>query len=85
MKCEPDPEVPPAVVAFTVTVPAAWAGVPTLIWVVLTKVTEPCDCVPPNVTVVAPETKPVPVMVTTVPPRIGPAAGVILVMVGTAS
>ena len=67
-------------------VAAACAGELTLIWVVLTKVTEPAAIVvPPNVTVVAPETKPVPVSVTVVPPTIGPAAGVTLVMVGGAT
>ena len=86
MKCSPDAEVPPAVVAVTVTVPAPWAGEVTLISVVLTKVTEPAGIiVPPNVTVVAPETKPVPVRVTVVPPAAGPAPGVTLVMVGAAS
>ena len=76
-------EVPPAVVAFTVTVPAVCDGEVTLIWVVLTKVTEPAGmAVPPNVTVVAPETNPLPVIVTVVPPAVGPAAGVTLVMVG---
>ena len=70
-------------VAFTVTVPAPWDGEVTLIFVVLTKVTEPAGMVvPPNVTVVAPETKPVPVRVTVVPPPVGPAPGVTLVMVG---
>ena len=43
--------------------------------VALTKVTEPAGMVvPPNVTVVAPETKPLPVRVTTVPPAVGPAS-----------
>ena len=60
MKCSPEPELPPAVVAFTVTV-AAVRGEVTLIAVALTKVTEPAGIVvPPNVTVVAPETKPLP-------------------------
>ena len=82
-KCSPDPEVPPEVVAFTVTVPAAWAGELTLTWEALTKVTEAAGMtVPPTVTVVAPETKPVPVRVSEVPPAVGPALGVTLVMVG---
>ena len=73
-------------VAFTVTVPAVCEGEVTLIAVALTKVTEPLGIVvPPNVTVVAPETKPLPVRVTTVPPAVGPAAGVTLVMVGAFS
>ena len=70
MKCSPVPEVPPTVVAFTVTVPAPWAGEATLISVVLTKVTDPeAMVVPPNVTEVPPETNPVPVRVTEVPHR----------------
>ena len=69
--------------AFTVTVPAPWAGEITLISVALTKVTVPFGIVvPPNVTAVAPETKPLPVRVTTVPPAVGPASGVTLVMDG---
>ena len=78
-----EPEVPPAVVAVTVTDPVVWAGELTFILLVLTKVTEPAEMtVPPNVTVVAPETKPLPVRVTVVPPPVGPALGVSLVMVG---
>ena len=83
MKCSPEAEVPPAVVAFTVTVPAPWEGECTLICVVLTKVT--ATVVPPNVTLVAPVTKPVPVRVTVVPPAVGPVEGVTLEMVGAAS
>src|SRR3974390_2900890 len=40
--------------------------------------------VPPNVTVVAPETKPVPVRVTEVPPVVWPVLGATLVIVGAA-
>ena len=70
-------------VAFTVTVAAAWEGECTLIWVELTKVTVwAAIVVPPNVTVVAPETKFEPVRVIVVPPAVLPAAGVTLVMVG---
>ncbi len=84
VKCSPDPEVPPVVVALTVTVAAPWDGEVTLIFVALTKVTEPAGMtVPPNVTVVAPETKLLPVSVTVVPPVAGPFVGVTLVMVGT--
>ena len=72
-------------VAFTVTLAAVCDGEVTLIAVVLTKVTEPAGMVvPPNVTVVAPETKPLPVRVTTVPPAVGPALGVTLVIAGGA-
>lgn len=86
MKCEPDGEVPAGVVAFTVTVPAPWAGDVTMIWVVLTKVTVPAPTmVPPKVTVVAPVTNPVPVRVTVVPPAVGPTGGVTLVTVGAAT
>ena len=57
-----------------------------MICVVLTKVTEPAGMVvPPNVTVVAPETKLLPVRVTVVPPAVGPAPGVTLVTVGAAT
>lgn len=86
MKCEPDAEVPPAVVTFTVTVPGAWPGAVTRSSVVLTKWTVPgVTVVAPKATVVAPVTKPVPVRVTVVPPVVGPADGVTLVMVGVAS
>ena len=47
MKCSPEPEVPAAVVAFTVTVPAVCEGEVTLIAVALTKVTEPLGIVVP--------------------------------------
>ena len=86
VKCTPAAEVPPAVVAFTVTAPAPWAGEVTLIWEVLRKVTEPAGMVaPPNVTVVAPETNPLPVRVTVVPPATGPLAGEIPDTTGTAA
>ena len=39
----------------------------------------------PNLAVVAPATKPVPVMLTTVPPTNGPAVGEMALTVGTAS
>src|SRR3974390_283384 len=86
MKCATEVEVPPAVVAFTVTVAAACGGEVTLTSVVLTKVTEAAGIVvPPNVTVVAPVMNAVPVRVTVVPPAVGPAPGVILVTVGAAT
>ena len=76
-------DVPPLVMAFTVTVPTPWAGESTLISVALTKVTVLVGiAVPPNVTAVAPEMKSVPVRVTTVPPVVGPPSGVTPVMVG---
>ena len=86
MKCSPVPEVPPAVVAFTVTMPAAWAGDVAVTRVVETKVTVWAGTPePPNVSVVAPVTKFEPVMVTLVPPLVGPTTGVTLVTVGAAS
>ena len=56
------------------TAPWAWAGVVAVIDVLLATVT-PVAAVPPKLTV-APETKFVPVIVTPVPPAIGPLAGV---------
>ena len=60
---------------------AAWAGVVTSIRVELTKVTLGA-CVLPKVTSVTPLSKPVPVMVTEVPPVSGPLIGATLVTVG---
>ncbi len=68
--------VPPGVVTATATAPAALPGaigVVALIWVALSTTT-PVAATPPNVTAVAPD-KVVPVMVTAVPPAIGPALG----------
>ena len=62
------------------TAPAAWAGAVAMIDVLLTAVT-PVAAVPPRLTV-APETKLVPVMVTAVPPAIGPLAGATEATVG---
>jgi hypothetical protein len=79
----PAPEVPATVVAVTVTAPALWAGEVTETCVLLTKVTvEAGIVVPPNVTVVAPETNPLPVRVTVVPPLVSPELGVTLVTMG---
>src|ERR1700687_1025013 len=64
----------------TFTAPAAWAGVMAVIDVLLTSVT-PVAAVPPRPTV-APARKPVPVIVTAVPPLIVPELGVIEVTVG---
>ena len=64
----------------TSTVPAACAGAVT--WISVSEMTVifvPAS--PPKVTPVAP-VKPVPVIVTTVPPAVGPVVGATLVMVG---
>ena len=67
-------------VTTTFTAPAAWAAVVAAIDVLLTTVT-PVAAVPPRLTV-APVRKPVPVIVTPVPPPAGPVLGVIDVTVG---
>src|ERR1700744_2733489 len=74
--------LPPGVVTTTSTAPAACAGVVAVMEVALLTVTD-VAAVPPNVTAVAP-VKFVPVMVTVVPPAIGPLAGLADVTVGTA-
>jgi len=72
--------VPPAVVTFTVTVPAMWALVTafTVVGLVTVKLAAAVD---PNLTAVAPS-KPVPVMVTVDPPLVVPEVGVKDVIVG---
>jgi hypothetical protein len=72
-------EVPAPVVTATRTVPAAFAGVVTEIDVALleTMVAE----VPPNVTAEG-LARLVPVIITVVPPLVGPEVGLILVIVG---
>jgi hypothetical protein len=77
------PFSPPGFVTATVTAPAACAGVVAVIVVPLTTTTF-VAAVPPNVTV-APEVKPVPVIVTAVPPPTGPLIGETLVTVGEAT
>ena len=67
-------------VTVTFTAPAAWAALVAVIDVLLTSVT-PVAAVPPRLTV-APARKPVPVIVTAVPPLIVPELGVIEVTVG---
>jgi hypothetical protein len=62
------------------TAPAACAGVVAVIEVPLTTVI-PAALFPPIVTV-APETKPVPVIVTEVPPETGPTLGLMAVTAG---
>src|SRR5260370_31358742 len=71
--------VPPAVVTVTSTVPTP-VGEVAVIWVALSTVKEPAALLP-NLTAVAPE-KLVPVMVTLVPPDVGPVFGLTLVTAG---
>ena len=74
-------EVPPAFVAVMSTVPADSAGDVAVHDVVDEQLTEvPAE--EPKAIVVAPTMNPVPVMVTAVPPPIGPAAGLTAVMIG---
>jgi hypothetical protein len=74
---------PLLLVTVAVTAPAACAGVVAVI-VVLLATTTFVAAVPPNVTV-APAAKFVPVIVTAVPPAIGPLLGDTLVTVGGAT
>ena len=79
-------EVPPAVVTVASTVPAGWAGLVATQVVVAEHVTVVAAVSPNRTEVVAdPVMKPVPVMVTPVPPLTGPAAGVMAVTVGMAA
>ena len=71
---------PSLLVTTTFTAPAACAGVVAVIDVALTTTT-PVAGVPPRLTV-APATKPVPVIVTGVPPAVGPLVGAIVLTVG---
>ena len=78
-------DVPPVVVvADTVTAPATPAGAVALIDVADTNVTL-VPAFAPNFTVVAPDTNPLPVIVTTVPPATGPLTGLRAVTVGAAT
>ena len=72
--------VPLAVVTVTFTIPADPAGDVAVIDVAELTVTAVAVS-EPNITV-AGDTKPVPVMVTTVPPAVGPEVGLIAVTVG---
>ncbi len=74
---------PPGVVTTTFLAPAVPAGVVAVIEVALTTTILVADT-PPMVTV-APLTKFVPVIVTLVPPAVGPEAGAIAVTVGAAT
>jgi hypothetical protein len=72
--------VPCVVVTETATVPATWAGVVAVTWVADVTWT-PVAVVEPKVTAVVP-VRWVPVMVTLVPPVVGPEVGVTDVTVG---
>lgn len=74
------PVLASVLVTTTLTAPAAWAGVEAVIMVPFTTVT-PVAAVPPSCTV-APDRKPVPAIVTAVPPVVTPVLGVIEVTVG---
>ena len=76
--------MPPGVVTVMSTTPADSPGEVAVHEVDDEQLTEVPDEVP-NLAVLEPTTKPVPVMVTTVPPAIGPATGVIPVTLGVAS
>jgi hypothetical protein len=76
--------MPPGVVTVTSTTPADSPGEVAVHEVDDEQLTEVPDEVP-NLAVLEPTTKPVPVMVTTVPPAIGPATGVIPVTLGVES
>jgi len=67
-------------VTTTLTAPAGWAAVVAVIEVLLTTFT-PVAAAPPRLTE-APDRKPVPVMVTLVPPAVGPVFGAIEVTFG---
>ena len=77
----PVAEVPPGVVTVASAVPAAELGVVAVICVELRTLNE-LAAVAPNLTPLT-EVKSVPVMVTTVPPVLGPTLGDTLVTVGT--
>ena len=80
LSAEPVALVPPGVVTVTSTAPAVSAGAVAVICEALTTVTLVATF-EPNSTAVAP-VRLVPVIVTVVPPAVGPAAGLTLVTVG---
>jgi hypothetical protein len=73
--------VPPGVVTVISIVPAAWAGEVTFIRVSESTVKTEAESVPNRTSVVP--VKPVPVIMTNVPPATGPVAGEIPEMAGT--
>ena len=84
MKSEFGELMPPKLVTSTFFAPAEPPGVTTVIVVELTTLILWYAQVPPNLTTVAP-VKPVPVIVTLVPPSVLPVAGVTEVTVGRAA
>ncbi len=74
--------VPPGVLTSTETVPTPWAGAVTVTVVAVLLVMG--AFVPPKVTEVAP-VRLVPVMTTEVPPAMGPASGLRVLIVGRAA
>jgi hypothetical protein len=84
MSAELGVEVPPAVVRVTSTAPADSAGEVAVHDVVELQLKTAAGT-PPNLAVVALTRKPEPVMVTTVPPPRGPAAGLTLDTTGATS
>src|SRR5262249_17755362 len=79
----PAAEAPRGVLTETATVPMPSAGEVAVIDVAEFTVKLAAGWPAPKVTVVAPATKPVPVIVTDVPPAIGPEAGLTADTVGT--
>ena len=77
-------EVPPAVVAVTLTVPTDPAGA-VAVMEVAELTTTLAAALAPKLTAVDPLTNPVPVRVTTVPPATGPLVGLRPVTVGAAT
>ena len=75
--------LPPGVVTVTSTTPTAWAGVVAVIEVALVTLTA-VAAAPPKLTAVAP-VRLLPVIVTEVPPALGPLAGLTEVTVGPAA
>ena len=75
--------VPPVVVTVTSTVPAVPAGAVAVMLVALLTVNA-VAAVPPKLTALAP-VRLVPVIVTMVPPAVGPEDGLIVVTVGAAT
>ena len=77
------PLSPFGLVTTTLTAPAELAGVVAVIWVGLTTVTAVAAALPKAI--VAPARKPVPLMVTAVPPPVGPLVGEMVAIVGAGS
>jgi hypothetical protein len=73
-------EVPSALVTFTSTGPAAPAGIASTIWLAVS-LTKLVTLVVPKITALAPAKSP-PLMVTVLPPDVGPDAATMLVTAG---